>query len=163
MPASDSRASVVRTVHCKQADCWDLFWHPRCFLSWNVYTWTWDPSYLKLSWYFNSSSSFHQHIPNQLKGGLQTKYFISLFQRNGPWCREKFCVLAKVSVEQWTGRGIRPNSPWTRSCCPFGTLDVIVRLPVPLTVCRGNEIRVKLWWEGCEGRGALEQADRHNL
>lgn len=127
-----------------------------------------DPSYLKPSKYFNSSSSFHQHITKQLKGGLQTAYFISLFQRQGSQCRGEFCMLAKISAEQWTGRGMRPNSPRTRSHCPFSRLDVTVRLPVPLTGGRGNEIRgsrhgMKLWWEGCGGRGALERADSHKL
>lgn len=36
---------------------------------------------------------------------------------------------------------MRPNSPQTRSCCPFCRLDVIVTLPVPLTGDRGDGIR----------------------
>lgn len=61
--------------------------------------------------------------------------------RQGNQPKGKFCKLAKISVEQWTGREMRPNSPRTRSCCPFCRLDVIVTLPVPLMGNRGNGIR----------------------
>lgn len=78
----------------------------------------------------------------------------------------KFCKLAKISAEQWTGREMRPNSPQTRSCCAFCRLDVIVTLPVPLMGDRGNGIRGaaraevvvrRLWKKGSAGESRDSQ------
>lgn len=85
--------------------------------------------------------SSQQHIPKHLKRGLINSMFYILVSRQGSQPKGKFCKLAKISAEQWTGREMRPNSPQTRSCCAFCRLDVIVILPVPLMGDSGNGIR----------------------